>query len=222
MFRCSVMSVSPWMQPVLWWRVVVFQLQFWPKIWYKLLCSPQCIVLQIGLKHSLLFHYTPATWGCWGISITPPPSSRATRLMFQETMFAMPVRWCPAWAMFCALGEPGCTASLPDTHIGHVLCTRQPWCIATRPAWPAIGSTSTVACVVCLNYLQLKWPGAYWKQQAFRTNVLVPECSKVGLFLGTFFVFLDKRFGQFALSRIVRLILLVFLKSFTKFLISQN
>lgn len=126
MFRCSVMSVSPWMQPVLWWRVVVFQLQFWPKIWYKLLCSPQCIVLQIGLKHSLLFHYTPATWGCWGISITPPPSSRATRLMFQETMFAMPVRWCPAWAMFCALGEPGCTASLPDTHIGHVLCTRQP------------------------------------------------------------------------------------------------
>jgi hypothetical protein len=37
---------------------------------------------------------------------------------------------------------------------------------------------------------------AYWKQQGFRTNVLVPECSKVDLFLGTFFVFLEKRFGK--------------------------
>ncbi len=123
MFHCAVMSVSPWMQPVLWWCVVVFQLQFWQKIWYKLLFSPQCIVLQIGLKHSLLFHYTPATWGCWGISITFSPSSRATRLVFQETMFAMHERWCTAWAMFCALGQPGCTARLPDTLIGHVLCT---------------------------------------------------------------------------------------------------
>jgi hypothetical protein len=125
MFHCSVMSVSPWMQPVLWWCVVVFQLQFWQKIWYKLLFSPQCIVLQISLKHSLLFHYTPATWGCWGISITLSPSSRATGLMFQETTFAMPERWCTAWAMFCALGQPGCIARLPDTHIGHVLCTLQ-------------------------------------------------------------------------------------------------
>lgn len=191
MFHCSVMSVSPWMQPVLWWCIVVFQLQFWQKIWYKLLFSPQCIVLQISLKHSLLFNYTPATWGCWGISITLSPSSRATGLMFQETTFAMPERWCTAWAMFCALGPAWLYCQAPwHSHWPCFVYFASPDVLPL--GWSAIGSTSTVARVVCLNYLQLKWPWAYWRQRAFRTNVAVPECSKVGLFLGTFFVF----FGQ--------------------------
>jgi hypothetical protein len=188
------MSVSPWMQPVLWWCVVVFQLQFWQKIWYKLLFSPWCIVLWIG-PNIHCYSITLQLLGVVGELVSPThPQVGPLDSCFRKQ--------CLPCLKDGALPGP-CFVHLASLAVlaGSLTLSSAMFCVLGQPnvlplGWPGIGSTSTVACVVCLNYLQLKWPPAYWKQQGFRTNVLVPECSKVALFLGTFFVFLDKRFGK--------------------------